>query len=194
MGCGCNKSKTIKNSGGYKDSTTPYTPCIYCTTKHLAYAQALYVDGDARYLANLYLAYQHSRIYWDNIANNVVNLIQQGFNKQDISEELDNTLKAAHEIASLEDIPYNLGKSKVLSLSPIQHSFPLTSAARELYNYEIGYKHINTPYVIGLLQKATMFVASDYQQLLRELWKGIEDKTITIFKFDNVVSMLYNKL
>ena len=194
MSCNCHKSKNLLKVDSPRTFTTPYMPCIYCTTKHLAYAQALYAEQDIRYLANLYLAHLHSRLRWPTIADSILDILRKAFSKQDILEDLDEILHRAHNTALTGAIDSNDKIAKVLNFSNEQMAFILLVAAQELYSYEVGYKHINTPYVIGMLERATPFVNPDIQMQIRDIWKTIEEDAPVKDLFENIIKSLYSIL
>ena len=179
-----------------KSRTTPYTSCIFCTTKHLSYAQALLADDIDRCIVNVYLAYLHSMKKWPILANKCSDFIQNVITKQltDNEEYLDNIVHEAHQLAIKEQDGIDTSNNKIvvnaLKLSPADAAVLFTAAAKELYNYEIGYKDTNTPAVIGLLQKASMFLPQALQNHCRSAWKQIEAGTLGTTFIDFVISQI----
>lgn len=174
--------------------TTPYTSCIFCTTKHLAYAQALWSTDKDRCVVNLYLAYLHSKKQWQNLATAILDIIYNFFKNIDIADSLDVIVHKAHALAIAEDTYEDLGVDLYLKLSKEQTALLFVLTARELYDFEVGYKHINTPYVIGFLQLATNFLPIHLRSDCRAIWKLIENKAFVLPKFNELIDKLKSGL
>lgn len=196
MTCPCKNKSDVKQSTTRANSiTNPYTPCIFCTTKHLSYAQALYEDNDDRYLANIYLAYLHTHKTWNGITDDIVNIIKKAFKHEDLSELLDNVVHKAHTMANTENLAEDKSvRTADLNMTPNQAAYIYILSAYEMFDFELGYKGINTPYVFGLLQKACMFLPAPHNYKCRQIWKVIEQGKEYASLFKDILGYLKTKL
>lgn len=164
MPCKC-KMKNIKVGIEVKNEIItsitkihPFETCPYCAVKHLGYALVkLNEDNDElRYIGQVYLAYKHLEKFFKEEAKKCFELINDFFEEKIDKDKIESIVKEIHNLAInfdgeiKEENTLNLEKS----LKPFFRSALYVIAAGELYNFEVGYKDVNTPYVIGLLQKA----------------------------------------
>jgi hypothetical protein len=130
---------------------------------------------------------------WPILANKCIDFIQGIIAKQlpDGDEYLDNLVYEAHQLAIKEQEGIDTSNNKIvvnaLKLSPADAAILFISSAKELYNYEIGYKDTNTPAVLGLLQKVSMFLPQFLQLQCRDIWKQVENGTLRIEFIDFVI-------
>lgn len=183
MACSCGKIKfNVNVEDGLmiinEIKTLPFESCIFCATKHLSYA--LILSEDYRKIGQMYLAYKHLGAF-PNFAEKVFNKIKLYFDKGVI--ELNDLVSDIHQFASnnidlkIENVELNYeNENKLFSLEQV---FLFVAGVNELYNFELGYKDVNTPYVIGLLQKAVEAEPfNDKKEIYRNMWKMIESDSL----------------
>jgi hypothetical protein len=161
---------------------------MFCATKHIAYAHTLYELGDKRTVANLYLAYLHMRKIRATLSNTILALIEKYFLKIDISTELASLVTKVH--AGTQDITTDNPSIQSLSLTVHDTAILFVLVARELYSFEIGYKDINTPFAIGFLQYAASNMSEDCQFLCRNIWKGMENNSVSSQDFIDLLKCI----
>lgn len=194
MACSCKKIKNIKVENANinlneSKKIKPFETCPYCASKHMSYALVkLNEDNDQlRYIGQVYLAYKHLEKYFINEAKLCFELITDFFQDKIYQDKIENVVNIIHNLAVNfnEEIKEGQNLNLEKDLKPFFRSALYIIAAGELYNFEVGYKDVNTPYVIGLLQRAAEehieSIEKDdiryesFQIKLRMLWKKIEN-------------------
>lgn len=158
MACSCrDKTNTIFDS---TPKINPFQECFFCAIKHLSYAYAL--DDEYRKIAQIFMAYKHLK------SKLIFNLIEDYFNGALTQEALEKTILFLHQSESHIEV-YNgdsLSDNEIDALDFL--------SCYELYEHEIGYKAINTPYVLGVMQRVAEKVEDSLKMALRMQWKLIE--------------------
>lgn len=182
MACKCKKAKTIAGNNIVKEKLTePYETCPQCALKHISYAIVNFYNV-LKCLSEVYLAYKHLERYFKDEAKLCFEFIEDYFNSKYDKDKLEKITEIIHNLAInynediVEGEPLNLENK----LNSHQRAALYILAASELYNYEAGYKDVNAPYVIGLLQNAAEAhieenVDEKFSNNLRLLWKKIEN-------------------
>ena len=189
MPCSCNFQKTnnqlIKNGyiSIYQTNILPFDTCPICAIKHLSYALIKFDNQKQRCLANLYLAYKHLYKAFDIQTTKCFQLIKKfltnTLTKQNILQIISLIQILIEEYKKHPDNykDKSIENYKILQnlLTNKQVLYIKLLACNELYNFEVGYKDINTPYIIGLLQECTQLEDSlIWKNKIREQWKNIE--------------------
>ena len=195
MACSCKKRIDITiNNEPIELDTKPFETCPLCAFKHLSYALVKYDENILRSIANIYLAYKHLEKNFKEEATLCFNLIKLFFDKNLNKTSLNEVIERLHNLAINyigKDTSFTEGEVMNLEndLKPLHKSSLYTLAAYELYNFEVGYQDINTPYVIGLLQEAAEFeLFLNWKMKIRDLWKQIEaNEKITEHNFERLV-------
>lgn len=192
MACSCKNIITIDGKS-LETNTNPFETCPLCALKHLSYALIKFNEDKVRCLAQIYLAYKHLCLEFQEESTICFNLINDYFNNELNLENLKVCVDKIHNLAILsknKEYTYtnNLSLHFEKVLSPYQLIYLKLLIINELYNFEIGYKDINTPYVIGLLQECGELVKIDYLKTkFRVFWKMIE--TDSSLSSDNVLKL-----
>lgn len=182
MSCSCKNIITIDGKS-LETNTNPFETCPLCALKHLSYAIIKFNENKVRCLAQIYLAYKHLCLEFYEESNLCFNLINDYFNDKLNLENLKECVNRIHNLAiSLKndeiDFTNNLSLNFEKDLLPYQLIYLKLLIINELYNFEIGYKDINTPYVIGLLQECGELTEIEYLKIkFRTLWKMIETES-----------------
>jgi len=194
MACGCTKSKfNLEKAKIYDELISnvyrpkykiiqPFETCQYCALKHLGYSIVLINDHEEiRGVSQIYLAYKHLERSFKEEAKKCFKIITDYFYSHIDMNDLEDVIK---DVQKLTEIKEDVKESDPLNLeNNLERYFKAglyILAAIELFNYEVGYQDINTPFVIGLLQRSIEEpIESDYnfamfQRLIRQEWKNIE--------------------
>lgn len=178
MGCSCReKTNTIFDSTA---KINPYDFCLFCAVKHLSYSYA--VINQFRMIGQIFCAYKHleNTIYGIQI----LKLLQSYFKGTFVKEKLEKVTRLIHQFAvdgkEFEESTINI--EDYLTLNQI-NALQLLSVF-QLYEKQIGYKNINVPYIIGVLQKVAETVDDNIKASIRIQWKLIEaDKKLNYNTF-----------
>lgn len=210
MACNCSKEHYNFDKAQYLDFNhlyshiiEPFDSCPYCATKHIGYALVLFdeVKDKSRYIAQVYLCYKHLEKTYKEEAKKCFDLILDFLRDEIDKEKIKEVVKIVHDLTSKK--VKNIDKEENLylenNLDEYFRSALYILAAGELFSYEFGYKDVNIPYIIGLLQKAAEIPDEGLKYRLRELWKNIEidqlkDDKIFYFVASNVFSIRKNEL
>jgi len=196
MACGCSKQKTkfnLEKDAIYKEMRSnvyrptnkiidPFETCQFCALKHLGYAIVLINDfEELRGISQIYLAYKHLEKSFKEEAKKCFEIITDYFYSHIDINKLEELIKDVQKLTELkEEVDEDEGLNLEKNLDLYFRSALYILAAIELFNYEVGYQDINTPFVIGLLQKAAEkglesdLNFSTIQESIRNVWKNIE--------------------
>lgn len=187
---GIDQKEIFKNKINYETLTKPFETCPLCALKHIGNA---IVNQNKIYkcITEVYLAYKHLEKYFKDEAKECFKFIEEAFKMNYDTEKLEDLTNKIHNLAIkynddkntdeiIEGEPLNLEEN----LKPFFKCGLYILTACELYNFEVGYRDVNTPYVIGLLQQAAEeCIKEDENSIIlqkealniRDLWKKIEN-------------------
>lgn len=213
MACGCSKSKTkfnLEKDAIYKEIgqriytpknkiIQPFETCQFCALKHLGYAIVLINDfEELRGISQIYLAYKHLEKSFKEEAKKCFEIITDYFYSHIDINKLEELIKDVQKLTELkEEVNEDDGLNLEKKLDIYFRAALYILAAIELFDYEVGYQDINTPFVIGLLQRAAeKSIESDLnfstiQESIRNVWKNIE---INQFMDDGILFSLVQRL
>lgn len=176
MSCSCNKKdKKVDLSINIQ----PFDTCLYCSFKHLSYALVLMKTEQTyiRALGQIYLAFKHVEKKYDQISKEIFDILYNYFNSLILDDK--KLLEISNKIQDLtknDDIgnqhaTLNLEQKKLYNQNL---KFLYLAAIQELYEYEVGYQKINSPWIMGLLQRACENSSNIDKMKIREIWKKYE--------------------
>lgn len=175
MACSCReKTQTIFDS---TPKIHPFQECLFCAIKHLSYAYVL--DDEYRKIAQIWLAYKHLK------SKLIFNLVEDYFNQKLTQEALEKTIIYLHQSESQIETSDDI--------HPFADALDFLSCY-ELYEHEIGYKAINTPYILGIMQRVAEKVEDSLKMALRMQWKLIEaNQKLHLHTFKQIFEKLTKK-
>lgn len=197
MSCSC-KNINLKLNDNFETNTDPFETCPLCAYKHLSYALIKFLNNEIdRSIGQIYLAYRHLNLNFENESKFIFNLIMLFFNDELTIEKIKESTQSIHNLATnhkniVEKVNFknNIKLNLENELFGYQRIYLNLVAINELFNYEVGYKDINTSYVIGLLQECSEFEKNIYSKnKFRNIWKLIESD----FKITSELEILINE-
>lgn len=202
MSCSC---RNININGYHSANSLPDETCPLCALKHISYALVKYNDGDMeRFVGELYLTYKHLNNDFYNEAvecfkliENILNEIK--FDKNELISLIDKIHQLAIKHKNLEvEFKNQISPNCEETLNNKLKIYLYILAINELYNFEVGYRDINIPYIIGLLQKCAELEPIDFRKNeIRNVWKLIESDGLInndfFISFANKFLYMYKK-
>lgn len=198
MSCKCRRKEGEIITYSSEKLIHPFETCPLCATKHIGYAIVNYDQNKKiNYISEIYLAYKHLEKSFENEAKLCFELINDFFNnymlKNYDESKIQNVLETIHNLAINYNEEVEEGEPLKLedTLPPLLRIVLYVLAAGELYNYEVGYTDVNTPYVIGLLQMAAEERDEKEEDekvqirknMIRNVWKQIENNEKIDFSY-----------
>lgn len=180
MACNCKKisikevEKTLPIEEANK-KITPLDQCNLCATKHLSLAMIIYDENFWTAIPNIFLAYLHLKRSYRNEALECLNLIKDFFNDELTTNKIKDVVEKVHNLKENEDEDET--KNDDLNIfNSFQQEFIFILSAYEAFNNEVGYKDVNTPYVLGMIQKVGLLEQEpQVKNRIRMIWKNIEE-------------------
>jgi hypothetical protein len=129
-------------------------------------------------------------------------LILNYLNNKILINNLKETIDKIHDLAIKfkeheEDFKNDLDLKLENQLDNSLKAYLYLLACNELYNFEVGYKDINSKYVIGLLQECAELEGSlIWKDRIRSIWKDIENDSLDPNSFLAIADQIlyrYNK-
>ena len=198
MGCSCNKKNKEVN---LETIIEPFDTCLYCAFKHISYSLVLLKTEETpiRALSQLYLAFKHLEKKYDELSKEIFDVIFYFFKNLNLDDKkiLNISLKIQKEIKNenedeiKEHSCLNLEEKKLFN----EHlKFLYLAVVQELYEYEVGYEKINSPWIMGLLQRASENADYNDKDEIRRIWKNYEVKNILIPEYFSFLNLQYKKI
>lgn len=186
----------------------PNETCLFCCQKHLSAALALTNELNSIYDENLLrVASQIKLASWHFNTNFLIEkekcdeIIQKILSFHEFKNELIELINHSYKLFNsnknktfnFNDIDIN---KKNINLSNYLNALLCISNSIELYKYEISYKDINMPYILGQLILASWLFQSvdkNYSLKIRVIYNEIKNDNFKIEELEEFKTFLWKK-